>query len=78
MSMSTPTDQNATPIGDSTSGLPPLSEQYVWTAPLQPLAMPEPIPDAKGSLSNHRLRELAKKIRRLKVGLTKTKNKSSE
>lgn len=65
--MSTPTEHTASQFGaggttDShVSSFAVLAEARVRIMPVEPLADPEPIPDAKESLTSDQLREIAKR-----------------
>ncbi len=67
--MSTPTDNLQPQFGDCSNhaatpqpiNVPILIEKEVRIGPLVALKKPEPIPDAKGSLTADQLREIAKR-----------------
>jgi hypothetical protein len=65
--MSIPTENTASQFGATgpTNQFDPsmtiLTEARVRILPIEPLTNPEPIPDAKGSLTSDQLREIAKR-----------------
>jgi len=58
--MSAPTE-NPSAQSDDRFTVPVLTEAQVRIKPLVTLKKPEPIPDAKGSLTSDQLREIAKR-----------------
>jgi hypothetical protein len=57
--MPSPTENLSTSQGGN-NFVPILAESQIRAKPLKSLAIPEPIPDAKGSLTTDQLREIVK------------------